>query len=315
MLDTMKYFYDMDYTLDGPQYLEFRYHFARCRNLFDFAVRMCNIPPKHPIADELRTHYARSNLFLLGTRSSNFKDLASYWLLSDEAEAERNLFKERQTGQFCQGTHKYGLAGSFQLMYHLFEMGALKSIVQPSFSYSQTTGSHHPCPNSFYVLLLTDLSGFSPRNKKRLNIPAGLYNCRTHSSVICPEGHFYQSILEMDGKVKNVYIAGSTLYSQCRQGNVLVIAVTLSGLPTYVLDFHRPDWCREWQALSETLFVDYFDTPRPRAMALAQRCIRYWACQNYSVQNRWASWFFHPEYGTFADEEMYDYFQSRINPE
>lgn len=315
MLDTMKYFRDMNSTVDGPQYLEFRYHFARCKNLLDFAIRMCNISPKHPVADELKTHYPRSNLFLLGTRSSNFKDLADYWLLSNEAAADRDIFRERQTGLFCTTSQSYKLAGTFQLMYNLFEMGAVKSVVQPSFSYSRFTTKHHPCPNSFYVLLLSGAIGFDHRTKQKKQIPSGLYNCRTHSGVVCPEGRFYQSILELDGKVKNVHIAGHTLYSLCRQGEALIIAITLSGLPTYILDFHRPDWCSNWKALTETLFVGSFDQPRPRALVLAQRCIRHWRCQNYSIQNRWASWFFHPVHGTFPDAEMYDHFRARIYPE
>ncbi len=315
MLDTMKYFNDLDYTVDGPQYLEFRYHFARCKNLYDFAVRMCNISADHPIADELKTHYSRSNLFLLGTRSPHFKDLANYWLLSDETAEKRYYFQERQTGYFCQGSNKYKMAGNFQLIYNLFEMGVLKPVVQPSFSYSQITGRHHLCPNSFHVLLVSDLLGFNTQTRQRQSIPAGLYHCNTHSSVVCPEGRYYQSILKLDGKVRDVHIPAHTLYEHCRQGEALIIAVTLSGLPTYILDFQRPNWCRDWQALTETLFVNYFDTPRPRALVLAQRCIRYWSCQNNSNQNRWASWFFHPVYGTFPDEEMYNHFQSRINTE
>lgn len=313
MIDSLKKFYEMDFASQGPQYLEFRYHFARCKNISDFAVRMCNISPSHPVADEIKTHYPRSNLLLLGTRSENFSDLANYWMLSEDAQIYRQAFLERHAGMYNNVRRHRKISGSFQLMYHLFEMGILKSIILPSQTPDGFIAKHHPSPNFFQILLLSGLEGVNAHDKRKELIPPGLYSCRTHSAIVCPEGDFFQSMLELNGDTGKVLVPGHSVYSLCRKGEALIVAITLSGLPTYVLDFHRPDWSNDWQALTETVFVGGFKKPKERALALAQKCIKHWECPNYSMQNRWASWFFHPDFGTFPDEEIYDYFKRQID--
>lgn len=312
MLDLLKELCESDYTAEGPQYLEFRYNFARSRNLAEFALQKCNVSHNDPIADEIKTHYARSNLFLLGTRSENFRDLADYWLLSDDIKHQRDHFMQRQAGIYNEETGRYRLCGNFQLMYQFFEMGILKSLIPSPGSNKPQVTNHHPCPNSFHIITFSDLTVYNLKTQEQETISPGQYYCKTNSGIVCPEGRYYQSIIEIDGEGTQKLISGHKIFSLCRKGEALVLVVTLSGLPTYVLDFHRPNWCIKWKALTETLYVSGFKAPRKRALVLAQKCIKHWNCPHYSIQNKWASWFFHDIYGTFPDEEMYEYYRSQI---